>query len=143
VSPDDWIGLVIGFAFIVPTIRLIRAKGWDSIAWPLFLVTLPIYYMLFGVLAMDWSIVLKEFLYGLPYFITGLVVWRIQSRYTLVVIALAWISHGFYDFYHDIFFVNSGVFSWYPAFCAFVDIVVGGYILFSYRRLADFASTHP
>ena len=73
------IGLIIGVAFIVPTIYLIRTKKWDSIAWPMFLVTLPIYYMLFGALAMDASIILKEALYGIPYFITGLVVWRLKS----------------------------------------------------------------
>ena len=134
-SPE-LIGLIIGVTFIVPTIYLIRNKGWDSLAWPLFLATLPLYYMLFGVLALDFSVVLKELLYGLPYILTGLVVWRMRSKWTLIVIASAWLSHGFYDFYHDIFFVNPGVFAWYPVFCAFVDIAVALYIFGSYKRLS-------
>ena len=137
-SPD-LIGLIIGIVFIVPTIYLIRNKQWDALAWPMFLVTLPIYYALFGVLALDGTVVIKELLYGLPYIITGLLVWRMRSKAALVVIALAWFSHGLYDFYHDVFFVNPGVFSWYPAFCAFVDIVVAAYILLSYRRLSTLA----
>ncbi|MEM7002745.1 MAG: hypothetical protein AAF529_18290 [Pseudomonadota bacterium] len=135
-SPD-LLGVLIGVVFIVPTIYLIKNKRWDSAAWPLFLVTLPVYYMLFGVLAMDASVVWKEFLYGLPYIATGLVVWRMRSARSLVVIGLAWLSHGLYDFYHDLFFVNPGVFSWYPAFCALVDIAVAGYLFLSYRRLVS------
>lgn len=135
-SPE-LLGVLIGVVFIVPTIYLIKNKSWDSAAWPLFLVTLPVYYMLFGVLAMDASVVWKEFLYGLPYIATGLVVWRMRSAWSLVVIGLAWLSHGLYDFYHDLFFVNPGVFSWYPAFCALVDIAVAGYLFISYRRLVS------
>jgi len=133
--PPDILGAIIGAVFIVPTIYFIRNKQWDSPAWPLLLVTLPVYYMLFGALAMDGSVILKEFLYGLPYIVTGLLVWRIRSKITLIVIALAWLSHGFYDFYHDTFFINPGVFSWYPAFCALIDITVAGYIFLSYKRL--------
>ena len=43
-SPEI-IGLIIGVVFIVPTIYLIRSKAWDSLAWPAFLITLPIYYI--------------------------------------------------------------------------------------------------
>lgn len=133
-SPDV-IGLMIGLIFIVPTIYLIRTKRWDSLAWPLFLVTLPVYYMMFGVLVLDTSVIVNELLYGLPFIIAGLLVWRIRSPGTLILVALAWFCHGFYDFYHDVFFVNPGVFSWYPAFCALVDVAVAGYLLLSYKRL--------
>ena len=44
-SPEI-IGLIIGVVFIVPTIYLIRSKAWDALAWPAFLITLPVYYML-------------------------------------------------------------------------------------------------
>ena len=131
ISPN-LLGLIIGIIFIFPTIYFIRAKNWDSVAWPLFLVTLPVYYMLFGVLVMDGSAVLQELLYGLPFIVTGLLVWRMRSKNALIIVALAWISH---DFYHDHFFQNPGVFSWYPAFCAIVDITVGVYLLIYYRRV--------
>ena len=104
-------------------------------AWPFFLVTLPVYYMLFGVLAMDGTVILTEFLFGLPYILTGLLAWRMRSKAALLVVAIAWLSHGFYDFYHDILFINPGVFSWYTAFCAIVDVTVAGYLLLSYKKL--------
>ena len=130
----DILGLIIGVIFIAPTIYFIRTKNWDSVAWPLFLVTLPLYYMLFGVLAMDGSAVFYELLYGLPFIVTGLLVWRIRSKSTLIIVALAWLSHGFYDFFHEDLFINPGVFSWYPAFCAIVDITVGGYLVLYYKH---------
>ena len=132
-SPEI-IGLIIGVVFIVPTIYLIRRKAWDSLAWPAFLITLPVYYMLFGVLAMDGDAIFKELLYGLPYIATGLALWRMKSRWMITVVAAAWLSHGLYDFYHDVFFVNPGVFSWYPAFCALVDVAVATYLFLFVAR---------
>lgn len=130
-SPE-LIGITIGVVFIVPTIYFIRIKEIGSWAWPMFLATLPVYYMLFGLLVLDSTAITKEFLFGLPYFATALVVWRFRLPLFQIVIAIAWISHGFYDYYHDLFFVNPGVFTWYPAFCALVDIAVGGYLLVSF-----------
>lgn len=135
-SPE-LIGMCLGVVFVVPTVFFLRAKKWDALALPIFLATLPVYYMLFGVLASDATIVFKELLYGLVYIMTGLLLGRVRSSITVVVVALAWISHGFYDYYHDVFFVNPGVFSWYPAFCALVDVVVGTYLLSSLNRLAN------
>jgi hypothetical protein len=130
------LGLVIGILFIAPTIYLVRSKNWDKLAWPLFLITLPVYYMLFGVLALDAKVIFLELLYGLPFMAAGLLAWQMRSARALLIIAVAWLGHGFYDFYHDIFFVNPGVFSWYPAFCAIIDISVAAYLLLSYRELA-------
>ena len=48
--------------------------------------------------------------------ITGLLAWRMRSKAALLVVAIAWSSHEFYDFYHDILFINPGVLTWYPAF---------------------------
>ena len=131
----DILGDIIGILFIIPTIFFIRTKDWDKVAWPFFLITLPVYYMLFGMLAMDGTVILTEFLYGLPYILTGLLAWRMRSKAALLVVAMACLSHGFYDFYHDILFINPGVLSWYPAFCAIIDVTMAGYLLLSYKKL--------
>ena len=131
----DVLGVIIGILFIIPTIYFIRTQDWDKVAWPFFLITLPVYYMIFGVLAMDGTVILTEFFLELPSILTGFLAWRIRSKAALLVVGIAWLSHGFYDFYHDILFINSGVFSWYPAFCAIVDVTVAGYLLLSYKKL--------
>ena len=129
-SPD-LIGVIVGVLFIVPTMYVINTRGFDAWAWPIFLASLPVYYMLFGVLAMDGEAIGLELLYGLPYFFVAWMIWKLNFRLAWLLLAIAWISHGFYDYYHDSVFINPGVFSWYPAFCALVDIAVGTYLLFS------------
>ena len=94
----DVLGVIIGILFIIPTIYFIRTKNWDKVAWPFFLITLPVYYMLFGVLAMDGTVILTEFFLELPSIITGLLAWRMRSKAALLVVAIAWSSHEFYDF---------------------------------------------
>ena len=131
----DILGVIIGELSIIPTIYFIPTEDWDKVAWPFFFITLPVYYMLFGVLAMDGTALLNEFLSGLPFIINGLLAWRMRPMAALLVVALAWSSHGFHDICHDILFVNPGVFSWYSAFCALVDVTVAGYLLFSYKKL--------
>jgi hypothetical protein len=133
VSPDTLttiVGVALGIIFVVPTIYMIRQRGYGGWAWPLFLASLPVWYMLFGALALDGTAITLEALVGLPYVITGFIAWRFRSWLMQVVLGLAWLSHGFYDYYHDIFFVNPGVFEWYPAFCAVVDLAVGCFLLY-------------
>ncbi|MEP1470155.1 MAG: hypothetical protein ABJK25_04215 [Halieaceae bacterium] len=132
-SPES-IGVIIGLAFTLPTIYFVRRQKFDSWAWPIFLVSLPIWYMAFGLLALDGKVMLSEVIVGLPYIVTGFLVWKIKFRFAYYVLGIAWLSHGLYDYYHDVFFVNPGVFSWYPAFCAVVDVLVGAYIVLNAKQ---------
>ncbi len=99
--------------------------------------------MAFGLIVLDFGAVLLEFLYGLPYIITGLVLLKVRFGFAHLLTALAWLSHGLYDYYHDLFFVNPGVFGWYPAFCALVDIAIGGYLLMNIVRHASRFGNSP
>ena len=84
-SPDmlnTSIGVFIGVIVVVPTIYIIRTRGVGDWAWPFFLASLPVWYMLFGVLALDEAAITLEALAGLPYFITAFFTWRIRSRLT-------------------------------------------------------------
>ena len=127
-SPEI-LGLLLGIAFVLPTVFVIRRKQWDQIAWPLILLTLPIYYMLFGLLAGDMQVILLELLYGIPFILLGVVCWKMGSVWMVYVLAAGWLMHGVYDFTHDHFFENPGVFTWYPAFCALIDVFVAVYLV--------------
>ena len=48
-----------------------------------------------------------------------------------------WILHGLYDLTHNQFLTNAGVPAWYPVFCFSVDVVVGAYLLWLSRRIAN------
>ncbi len=135
-SPEV-IGFIIAILFTLPTIYIVRKYDFDSWAWPLFLITLPIWYMLFGLLAWDGDAIIKELLFGLPYIAVGLAVWKFRPTLSLYILGIAWLSHGLYDYYHDWLFINPGVFSWYPMFCALVDITVGGYLIAFNRKIIN------
>jgi len=132
----ELIGVVLGLMFVIPAVLLFRRYQVEDRAWAMFLAALPMFYMLFGVLALDAQVILQEFLYGLPFILSGLLVLKLGKRVGIFVLGLAWLSHGFYDYFHDLLFVNPGVFSWYPAFCATVDIVAGLYIMIQARHIA-------
>ena len=127
-SPD-LIGVLIGVPFVAAAIWLFRNRRYEDWAWPATLASLPLYYMAMGALASDSTAVMLELLYGLPYIALGIVLWRRTNPLALVLLGVAWLSHGLYDFFHDVFFVNPGVFAWYPVFCAVVDLAVGGYLI--------------
>ena len=133
-SPDVF-GLVLGAVFIVPTLYFVRHKSWDQVAWPLFLVTLPVYYMLFGLLAGDSKLVLLELVYGLPFVVLGMVCFRLRGIWMVYLLAFGWLAHGVYDYAHDQLFVNPGVFSWYPSFCALIDVLVAVYLVVQGRTI--------
>ena len=124
------LGLFMGTAGALSMLWVVRNKGWDRSAWSLFMMTLPIWYALFGLLAMDASIIATELFYGLPYLLIGFLAWRFASRSWLLIAGLVWLSHAFYDVYHDVFFVNPGVFAWYPTACLVFDLMVGAYLIY-------------
>lgn len=136
---SDVIGVLLGIGFIAPTLVMIRSRGLDVLAWPAFLITLPIWYALFGLLAMDVEVIFQELAYGLPYFLLGFMLWRTRTRLGFALVGIAWLTHGFYDLYHDLLFVNPGVFVWYPAFCGAIDLMVGSYLLFLASNGAHFS----
>lgn len=133
-SPDG-VGVVVGLAFTLPTLYAVRRQHLDWWAWPLLLVSLPVWYAAFGLLAMDIGVMALEILVGLPYIAIGILAWKFQFRFMRYLLGVAWLTHGLYDHFHDDFFINPGVFNWYPSFCAVVDVLVGSYIVLGAQRL--------
>ena len=84
------LGLFIGIAVSLPMLWVVRNKGWDRSAWSLFMMTLPIWYALFGLLALDISVIANELIYGLPYFMIGF--WRGASFQNPGCSSPAWVG---------------------------------------------------
>lgn len=140
-SPEG-IGVLLGLAFVVPSIWFARRQGIEQWLWTIMLAALPVFYMAFGLLALDPRAIGLELLYGLPYMGLGIFLWRGDFPFAQGLLGAAWMSHGLYDYAHDLFFVNPGVFTWYPAFCALIDIAVGCYLAVGavqapWRRISD------
>jgi len=120
---------------IVAGMVIYGSRVWSIESWSysLSLITLPLFYMLFGLFSETENTILMEFYYGIPYFAVAIFMLFRNFRWSVYVVASLWILHAFYDLFHDSLFINTGVFSWYPHFCAAVDFCIGVY-LFGFSR---------
>ena len=103
------------------------------------LLTLPSLYALFALQAGEQAVGVKEMIYGVPFVVVGLVFAFVSVRRSAVVVGAFWILHGLYDLMHSQLITNAGVPGWYPVFCFSVDVVIGAYLLWLSRRIADAA----
>jgi hypothetical protein len=127
------VGVAAGVLTIVVA-RGIRGQRW---LYAIGLLVLPGLYAMFALRAGDPAVVAKELIYGVPFIVAGLVFAFVSVRWSAVVVGAFWILHGLYDLTHGQFFTNAGVPVWYPVFCFSVDVVVGGYLLWLSRRIAN------
>jgi hypothetical protein len=128
------IEILVGLVFAI--LMIVASRLWDIESWSysLSLVFLPLIYMVFGIFADGENIVLMEFYFGLPYFAIAILLLVRNFRGSVYLVAAMWSLHAFYDVFHNQLFVNTGVFSWYPYFCAAVDFSIGAYLfLFAHR----------
>ena len=130
---EAFAGVAVGVLTIV-TARIIRGQRW---LYSLGLLTLPSLYAFFALRAGDQAVGIKEMIYGLPYFIAGLVFAFVSVRQSAIVVGAFWILHGVYDLTHSQFITNPGVPVWYPVFCFSVDVVIGAYLLWLSNRISN------
>ena len=121
-----------------------RARRLEKTKWayPMFLATFPVYYWFFAAYASDYSALLNELMASTVFLAIAYVTYKFRSFATLLLLAVGYVAHAAYDFYHDALFVNSGVPTWWPEFCGSVDVLIGGYVAylaFSLRRRASIA----
>jgi len=101
------------------------------------LISLPVIYIFFGALSGDLGVVFNEIVYGFPFIVGGALCLIFGFKASGYFLASLWLVHGAYDIYHDVLFINSGVPSWYPVFCAVVDAGVGLYLFYSVFKLPN------
>ena len=127
------IGVAVG-ALTIVCARIIRGQRW---LYSIGLLTLPSLYASFALQAGELSVGVKEMIYGIPFIVAGLFFAFVGMRQSAIVVGAFWILHGLYDLTHSQFFTNTGVPDWYPVFCFWVDVVVGGYLLWLSHRIPN------
>ena len=135
------IAALIGVSVGILTILAARAIRREPRLYAIGLLTLPSLYAFFALRVGDRSAAVEEVMYGLPYYVAGILFAFVRTRYSAVVIGSMWILHGVYDLVHSGFVSNAGVPDWYPAFCFSVDVVIGAYVLLRSRHLLDSGAT--
>jgi hypothetical protein len=127
------IGAAVGVLTIVFA-RFIRGERW---LYSLGLLTLPGIYASFALQAGEHAVGVKEIIYGVPFVVAGLLFAFVSVRQSAVVVGVFWLLHGLYDLVHSQLITNTGVPGWYPVWCFMVDVVIGSYLLWLSRRVAD------
>ena len=131
--------LEIGIAIAVAVILLFKAWGLEKTKWayPALLAEFPVNYWIFAIYGSDSAALPKELLVGLAFLAVAFIAYKVKSFVTLLVLAFGYVMHAAYDFSHHFFFVNAGAPTWWPEFCASVDVLIGAYIAylaFSFRK---------
>jgi hypothetical protein len=126
---------------VIALVVVMLFKVWDleetKWAYPVLLAEFPVNYWSFAIYGSDSAALLKEVLVGLAFLAVAYIACKFRSFITLLVLAFGYVLHAAYDFSHDFFFVNAGAPTWWPEFCATVDVLVGAYIAylaFSFRK---------
>ena len=114
--------------------RFIRGERW---LYSLGLLTLPGLYAFFALQAGEQAVAVREMIYGIPYVVAGIAFAFVSVRQSAVVVGALWLLHGLFDLVHGRLITNTGVPGWYPIWCFMVDAVIGSYLLWLSRRLAD------
>lgn len=131
--------LAVGVVSAVVVVLLFKAWGLEQTKWayPVLLAEFPVNYWIFAVYGSDSAALLRELVVSLAFLAVAYIAYKVQSLATLLLLAFAYIMHAAYDFSHNFFFVNAGTPTWWPDFCASVDVLIGAYIAylaFSFRK---------
>jgi hypothetical protein len=118
--------IVIGIVLALVTgasgtfIAFDRERGF----YPLILIVIATYYILFAAICMSTPAAVRETLAAAAYITIAVVGYR--SSLWIVVAGLA--AHGIFDLLHGELINNPGVPSFWPRFCLSYDLVAAGYL---------------
>lgn len=125
-------GYVIGVALALLVSVFARLAGFDRerAFYPVVLVVIASYYVLFAVMGGSKHALLVEVLVMTAFVVAAVVGFKFNLW--LVVGALA--AHGVLDFFHGRVVTNPGVPPWWPAFCLAYDVTAAGFLAWLSRR---------
>jgi hypothetical protein len=124
--------LAIGAVTALIVVLLFKAWGLEQTKWayPVLLAEFPVNYLGFAIYGSDSAALLKEFLAGLAFLAVAYIAYKFKSFATLLFLAVGYVMHAAYDFYHNLVFVNAGAPTWWPEFCGSIDVLIGAYVAY-------------
>lgn len=126
------IALLIGVATAYFIVRSFSRKSFNNKvrAYSFLLFTFPLYYFVFALYAGDYQALPLELLFSVVFFASALIALETEPFWQMLILAIGYLLHGFYDVLHDTAFVNLGTPTWWPEFCGSVDLLLGVYLLY-------------
>ena len=96
----------------------------DRVYYPVLLIVIATYYVLFASMGAPGRVVILESLIAAGFLLAAVI--GFKSSLWIVVAAL--VGHGVFDFVHHRFIENPGVPPWWPGFCLAFDVAAGGFL---------------
>lgn len=116
------VGTVCGLA--VGLIGTLSGMDRDGAFYPTVLIVIAAYYVLFAALEPSFPVVAFEVAVAIGFSVAAIV----GFRKTLWVVVVALVAHGLFDLGHALFVDNPAVPTWWPGFCAAVDLFAGAWL---------------
>ena len=131
-------GYLIGICLAVVVCAFATLVGFDRdrVFYPMLLIVIATYYILFAVIGSSTPALVWESLIASAFL--ALAVAGFKKSLWLIVAALA--GHGVFDFFHRLFIHNPGVPAWWPGFCLSFDALAGAFLAMLLMRRSGFAS---
>lgn len=112
------IGILLGITIVA--LGRFAAMDRDRAYYPVALIVIGSYYVLFAIMADDRAAVWIELVFASLFATVAVVGFR--SSLWIVVAGLA--LHGVFDFTRHLIVPGSGIPPWWPAFCGAIDIAI-------------------
>lgn len=116
------IGVVL--ALLIGGMATLFGLDRDRAFYPVVMIVIAFLYALFAIIGNSMPVLAVELAVGAAFVILALAGFR--TSLWLVAIALA--AHGVFDYLHPHLYVNPGVPSWWPSFCAAYDVAAAAYL---------------
>ena len=89
------------------------------------LVIIASYYVLFAVLGGSGHALVWELVVAVAFSSAAI----IGALYVPMLVGIGITAHGLFDLVHDVVIENSGVPTWWPAFCGSIDVALGLWVI--------------
>jgi len=103
-------------------------------AYPALLASFPFFYFVFALWINDKNALKNEFIAASFFFIIVALYLRYRSLWAEYLLIAGFFLHAFYDFAHDLFFINLGIPEWWGAFSGLVNIFIGFYLILHLKK---------
>ena len=113
--------LAIGVAALAKFTRF----GEDRSFYSTVLVIIASYYVLFAVLGDSHHALVWELVVALAFSTLAI----LGALFLPTLVGIGIIAHGLFDLVHDAMITNSGVPTWWPRFCATIDVFLGIWVV--------------
>ena len=113
--------LAVGIAALGKFTRFDEERSFYSTV----LIIIASYYVLFAVLGGSGHALVWELVIAVAFSAVAIV----GALFLPTLVGTGIIAHGLFDLVHDVVIENSGVPTWWPSFCASIDVLLGLWVM--------------